>query len=46
MAEPLTEDVKKRAVELCAEYGSLEVQGPGYVWVTPDGKRTGVRARH
>jgi hypothetical protein len=38
MAKPLPEDVKKRAVERCAEYGYLEVQDPGYVWNTPDGK--------
>ena len=38
MAKPLPEDVKKRAVERCAEYGFLEVQDPGTVRTTPDGR--------
>lgn len=38
MAKPLPEDLKKRAEQKCADYPYLEVQDPGTVITTVDGR--------
>jgi hypothetical protein len=38
MPYPLPEDIKKRAEQLYAAYEHLEVQDPGSIYPTPDGK--------
>ena len=38
MADPLPEDIKKRAEQLYGAYKHLEVQDPGTIYPTPDGK--------